>query len=350
MKAKALAFQILILSLITAFVMLPTLKASPEKPKIYVYPEKNEFFTATTSVGYEFKVSIMAADWTAPGVFSYELKLYYDKTMLEAVRAEIPTGHWLTPTKKPTNIFIVDPGTINQEQGYVSFAATLLSPEEGKTGGGTMAEVTLKITKAPAAGENLTCPLELKDVILVNPEATEIPKDQYEIVNGVYIYAALAAPNTPPEASNLKITPAFPRTTDDLVASYTYFDADGDPESGSEIRWYKNGVLQEAFNDLLVVPANATSEGEEWYFTVRPKDGKAFGELKTSPKVTIGAVPAMKEDLNGDGKVNIEDIAIWGAAFGSRPGHPRWNPNADMNNDGKVDMIDAVLIAKAWTF
>lgn len=93
--------------------------------------------------------------------------------------------------------------------------------------------------------------------------------------------------NIRPIASNLVISPSSPSTTDDLVGSYAYYDADGDPQSGSEIRWYRNGILQSAYNDTLTIPSTATSESEEWCFTARPKDGKVFGDLKTSPSVTI---------------------------------------------------------------
>jgi len=51
-------------------------------------------------------------------------------------------------------------------------------------------------------------------------------------------------------------------------------------------------------------------------------------------------------DLNGDGIVNILDLAIFGKAFGSYPGHPRWNPIADINKDNTTNIIDLVLIAK----
>ena len=93
--------------------------------------------------------------------------------------------------------------------------------------------------------------------------------------------------NRPPEASNLTISPSNPLTTDDLAANYTYYDADGDPDSGTEIRWYRNGTLQSHLNDTLKVPANQTTKSEEWYFTVKPKDGLDFGNLQTSPTVTI---------------------------------------------------------------
>jgi len=107
-------------------------------------------------------------------------------------------------------------------------------------------------------------------------------------INFVSGSATVFAPNTPPTATNLAITPAAPVTGNDLVGSYDYNDTDGDPEGASEIRWYKNGALQAAYNDVLTVPASATAKGEEWYFTVKPHDGKEFGALATSGTVTIG--------------------------------------------------------------
>jgi uncharacterized repeat protein (TIGR02543 family) len=51
-------------------------------------------------------------------------------------------------------------------------------------------------------------------------------------------------------------------------------------------------------------------------------------------------------DVNGDGRVNLIDIAIAAKAFGSTPGSSRWNPAADVNGDGIVDMKDLALIAR----
>jgi hypothetical protein len=93
--------------------------------------------------------------------------------------------------------------------------------------------------------------------------------------------------NNKPNANNLKINPTEPQTTDNLIGSYTYHDADADIENGTEIRWYMNGTLQPQLNDTLIVPSDQTSIGEEWYFTVRAKDGLDFGDLQTSPTVTI---------------------------------------------------------------
>ncbi len=50
-------------------------------------------------------------------------------------------------------------------------------------------------------------------------------------------------------------------------------------------------------------------------------------------------------DLNLDEKVDMKDIAIAAQAYGSYPGHPRWNPDADVDDDNDVDLFDLSLIA-----
>jgi hypothetical protein len=50
-------------------------------------------------------------------------------------------------------------------------------------------------------------------------------------------------------------------------------------------------------------------------------------------------------DVNGTGTVDISDISVAAAAFGSHPGMPNWNAAADVNGDGVVDIMDIALIA-----
>ncbi len=50
-------------------------------------------------------------------------------------------------------------------------------------------------------------------------------------------------------------------------------------------------------------------------------------------------------DLNNDGEVDIQDIAMAASAFGSYPGHARWDVSADFNDDERIDMRDLHLIA-----
>lgn len=52
--------------------------------------------------------------------------------------------------------------------------------------------------------------------------------------------------------------------------------------------------------------------------------------------------PALVGDINGDGCVDIQDLAVVGSQFGSTSPNP---PEADINGDGVVDIVDVVLVA-----
>jgi len=51
-------------------------------------------------------------------------------------------------------------------------------------------------------------------------------------------------------------------------------------------------------------------------------------------------------DVNGDGRVDLKDIALVARAFGSTPNSPNWNPAADLNGDGIVNMQDIAIVAR----
>ena len=112
-----------------------------------------------------------------------------------------------------------------------------------------------------------------------------------------YTSNTITVANSVPSASSLQITPSNPKTSNNLVGSYTFTDLDSDTETGSLIRWYKNGVLQGSLNDSLVVNSSLTSKGENWYFTVQPSDGSGYGTLKTSSSISIVNTPPTASDL-----------------------------------------------------
>ena len=64
-----------------------------------------------------------------------------------------------------------------------------------------------------------------------------------------------------------------------------------------------------------------------------------------SDTVEITVNHAHEGDINGDGVVNILDAILLANAFGSKPGDPNWNPNADLNNDDIVNILDAIILA-----
>jgi parallel beta-helix repeat protein len=63
--------------------------------------------------------------------------------------------------------------------------------------------------------------------------------------------------------------------------------------------------------------------------------------------LTCGPVTTVHQgDVNGDRIIDIEDLARVSKAFGSYPGHPRWNPLYDINNDGEIDIEDLARTSK----
>jgi hypothetical protein len=55
--------------------------------------------------------------------------------------------------------------------------------------------------------------------------------------------------------------------------------------------------------------------------------------------------PTKPTDLNSDKYTGIDDLILGGEAFGSSPGHPRWNEDVDIDGDNYVGIMDMTLIA-----
>jgi hypothetical protein len=118
--------------------------------------------------------------------------------------------------------------------------------------------------------------------------------------------------NKAPSASNLTFSPSTVTSNDSLTLNYNFFDIDDDTESGTEIRWYNNSVLQPTFNNLTTIPLSALYKGDQWYATVKPKDGALFGSLVTSSIITIeNTLPlASNVNINPGSAVNTTTLTV----------------------------------------
>jgi hypothetical protein len=66
-----------------------------------------------------------------------------------------------------------------------------------------------------------------------------------------------------------------------------------------------------------------------------------------SLSVVVGLIPkGIPGDVNGDGKVNCDDVAIVKASFGKRKRQTGFDPRADVNNDGVVDVRDLAFVSR----
>ena len=97
--------------------------------------------------------------------------------------------------------------------------------------------------------------------------------------------------NSQPVAANVQLCPLQPWTGNDLTAGYEFIDADNDPETETEIYWYRNDILQTAYANKQLVPASATYPGDEWYLAVQLSDGEEESTYEISQTETITAEP-----------------------------------------------------------
>jgi len=51
-------------------------------------------------------------------------------------------------------------------------------------------------------------------------------------------------------------------------------------------------------------------------------------------------------DITGDGKVDVSDLMVLARAWGTQTGNEGYNPVADLNGDGSVDAVDLLILAQ----
>jgi hypothetical protein len=193
----------------------------------------------------------------------------------------------------PPDDFIAAP-----ERGVVAFRKRL-SPEDS-------ASLEVQLPSSFRVGLKIT-----------NPSTSAGILDSFAYMWGTTQDQSGGQINRSPRAVNAFVSPSPAIPGGPLEANYTFVDPDGDEEDDTKtvITWYRNGApIPELSNkrkitnsDILAKRADAgvaksgkddglISRGSEWFFTVRPSDGEAFGPLVVSPKVTVSNVPPKASD------------------------------------------------------
>jgi len=103
--------------------------------------------------------------------------------------------------------------------------------------------------------------------------------------------------NSLPYVSNISISPNVPSVVDDLQLNYDFFDDDGDLESGSKIRWFKNGIYQRFFDNSTTILSSYLQSNDIWNADIYPSDGYEFGVRATSIYVQVSKTAVTMSDL-----------------------------------------------------
>ncbi len=81
---------------------------------------------------------------------------------------------------------------------------------------------------------------------------------------------------------------------------------------------------------------------------VQPVPGETIGN-QADNRLSAGKVCVLVPgDINKDGQVSILDAALLAYSWMTRPGDPKWNPDADINRSGLVNISDAAILAANW--
>ena len=86
--------------------------------------------------------------------------------------------------------------------------------------------------------------------------------------------------------------------------------------------------------------------GHTYGFYSAAQDLAGNVEVKTVADATATVPAQMPADTNGDGQINCTDIAVVKASFGKRTGQPGFDPRADVNHDGIVDVRDLAAVSQ----
>jgi len=345
--------------LVAAIIMgvIPAIRAAPPPaPAVWITPEDLFFDTAHNGVGDKFNVTI----WMSTTGLSYvwQVKVNFNASQINAVRAdytgsgksEFFTGHGTIP---------VTP-TIDNTTGFVVHGESLVGSDSVPAGSNSLFWIEFRIMAAPQNGETLSSLISVEDSAAGN---TFILDPDLNTIQGVNVGSAAYSFSPPPPVRDLAVT--------DLSLSNDH------PKQGQNVTItivvLNNGTITESFPveisldssmiGTLQVDSLAAGNSQtltlEWNTTsaptgkhtitaeieVVPGDTDSANNAKSKP-ITILSATGPNTDLNGDGKVDMKDIAVVAQAFGTKEGDARWNSMADVNLDGVVNLFDVALVAK----
>jgi len=353
-KVSRLIVTVIVLAMIVGIV--PTIKAAtPPPPAIWITPENLDFETTHTHLGDKFNVTIMVS--TTSDSYTWQVKVNFNASQINAVRASY-TGTGKSMFFTPHGTIPVSP-IVDNITGSVVYGESLVGSDLVPAGSGSLFWIEFQIVAEPAPGETLTSQIEVEDPAVGNTFILDPNLDTVLPNAGFATYTFSPPPPTRDVVlTSLSISNDHPKLGDNVTLTIIVLNNGTIPETFD---------VTVTFDSTLIVTLNvaALPAGEsetltfEWNTsagtvgshtitasaTVVPFDIDPTNNSKSKP-ITVVSSTGPNTDINGDGKVDMKDIAQVAIAFGTSEGQPRWNPAADVNGDGVVDLFDAALTAK----
>jgi len=335
---------------------------------VYVDPQYINLTAPALSTTFEIDVNI--ANVTL--LYGFEFKLRWNDTLINLDSYEsFPEHLW-------GSYFDVSE---TMTSGEYSLAISAQSPTPTFNGSATLATLTFRMVYDPVYPENVTCGLDLVDLILGDDSTPEPNPILHLVYNGTY-----SCNSTIPK---LVLMPQDPMA----YVVPTEFDVNVNVTNivnlaAFEFELAYNSTLLEVISVIVpfsapivgygtgVVSVNVTNispplNGSRILATIRFKaaQGIVWNTERASVNCTLafsyhevlapGDVPIehsavngtylykpVPGDLNMDGVVDIIDLAAAANVFGTNEGEPGWFEIADLNLDDTINILDIIVIAR----
>ena len=202
---------------------------------------------------------------------------------------------------------------------------TLYSGTEAIMGISIMSTVTQLGAMDPITYE-IVCSYGARDIAVMS-----VAPSKTEVYVGETVEIAVVVRNLGTETETFTVT-AYYGCTGIAIGTITV----------SNLSPYSDTTLMFSWDTTDVTPCAAVP------YTIWAVASEVPGETNTANNIYIdGEVKVkIKGDINGDGIVNILDAILLAGAFGSTPEDPNWNQRCDINSDNVVNILDAIMLGR----
>jgi len=356
MDDKASRTAVIIVVAVMILSAMPAARAAPPPaPAFWITPETLSFDTNHYHVGSRFNATVWTST-TGPS-YAWQVQVDFDVSQVNAVRADY--------TGVSKSLFYTGHGTvgvspsIDNTTGFVAHGESLVGLDQVAAGSGSLFWVEFMIMVAPVGEETLTSLISVDP----NPDNTFILDSDSSSVPGVGTGFATYSLSYSPPVRDVAIVD---------VSFSNYRPRQGVDNVTITVVVLNNGTIPETFDVTIALDSpiamlnvfdlgvgSNTTLTYEWNTsevptgphmitataTVVPSDVDPTNNEK-SRSLTVISSTGPNTDINGDGRVNMVDIAIVAHAFGTQEGDARWIPAADVLPDGRINMIDIAMVAR----